>query len=38
MELVQNNGNNKSFNMLPELVPSGYMPLPWGFFQMMTPD
>ena len=22
--------------MLPELVPSGCMPMPWGFFQMMT--
>ena len=22
--------------MLPELVPSGYMPMPWGFFQMVT--
>ena len=25
MELVQNDGNNKSFKMLPELVPSGCM-------------
>ena len=32
MELVQNDGNNKSFKMLPELVPSGCMPMPWRFF------
>ena len=36
LELVQNDGNNKSFKMLPELVQSGCMPMPWGFFQMMT--
>ena len=36
LELVQNDGNNKSFKMFPELVPSGCMPMPWGFFQMMT--
>ena len=36
LELVQNDGNSKSFKMLPELVPSCCMPLPWGFFQMMT--
>ena len=36
LELVLNDGNNKSFKMLPELVPSGCMPMPWGFFQMMT--
>ena len=28
MELVQNDGNNESFKMLPELVPSGFMPMP----------
>ena len=28
--LVQNDGNNKSFKMLPELVPSGCMPMPCG--------
>ena len=32
LELVQNDGNNKSFKMLPELVPSGCMPMPRGFF------
>ena len=26
LELVQNDGDNKSFKMLPELVPSGCMP------------
>ena len=26
LELVQNDGDNKSFKMLPELVPSGFMP------------
>ena len=36
LEFVQNDGNNKSFKMLPELVPSGCMSMPWGFFQMMT--
>ena len=36
LELVQNDGTNKSFKMLPELVPSGCMPMSWGFFQMMT--
>ena len=37
LELVQNDGNSKSFKMLQELVPSGFMPMPWGFFfQMMT--
>ena len=37
LELVQNDGNNRSFEMLPELnVPSGCMPMPWGFYQMMT--
>ena len=36
LELIQNDGNNKSFKMLPELVPSGCMPMPWGFVQMMT--
>ena len=28
LELVQNDGNNKSFKILPELVPSGCMPMP----------
>ena len=32
-ELVQNDGNNKSFKMLPELVPSGCMPVHWGYIQ-----
>ena len=32
MELVQNDKNNKSFKMLPELVPSGCMSMPWGSF------
>ena len=32
LELVQNDGNNKSFKMLPELLPSGCMPMSWGFF------
>ena len=32
MELVQNDGNNKSFKMLPEFVPSGCMSMPWVFF------
>ena len=32
LELVQNDENNNSFKMLPELVPSGRMPIPWGFF------
>ena len=32
LELVQNDGNSKSFKMLSELVPSGCMPMPWGFF------
>ena len=32
LELVQNDGNNKSFKMLPELVPSCCMPMPWVFF------
>ena len=36
LELVQNDWNNESFKMLPELVPSGCMPMPWGVFQMMT--
>ena len=27
LELVQNDGNNKSFKMLPELVPSGCIPM-----------
>ena len=36
LELVQNGGNNKTFKMLPELVPSGCVPMLWGFFQMMT--
>ena len=36
LELIQNDGNNKSFKMLPELVTSGCMPMPWGFVQMMT--
>ena len=27
MKLVQNDGNNKSFKSLPELVPSGCMPI-----------
>ena len=36
LELIQNDGNNKSFKMLPELVPSGRMPMPWGFVLMMT--
>ena len=36
LELVQNDGNNKNFKMLPELVPSRCTPMPWGFFQMMT--
>ena len=36
LELVQNDGNNKSFKMPHELVPSGCIPLPCGFFQMMT--
>ena len=31
LELVQNNGNNKSFKKLPLLVPSGCMPMPWDF-------
>ena len=28
----KNDGINKSFKMLPELVLSGCMPMPWGFF------
>ena len=32
LELVQNDGNNKSFEMLSDFVPSGCMPMPWGFF------
>ena len=36
LELVQNDGNNKSFKMLPERIPSGCMPMPWSLFQMMT--
>ena len=32
LELVLNDGNNKSFKMLPELVPNGCMPMPWPFF------
>ena len=28
-ELVQNDGNKKSFKMLPEFVLSSYMPMPW---------
>ena len=37
MELIQNDGNNKSFKMLPELVPSGCMPMPWSFLQNDDP-
>ena len=33
LEFVQNDGNNKSFKMLPELEPSGCMPMPWVFFK-----
>ena len=37
LELVQNDGNNKNFKMLPELVPSDCMPMPCVFFfQIMT--
>ena len=38
LELVQNDGNNKSFKMLPELVLSGCMPMPWGLFQIFMSD
>ena len=30
--MQKQDGNKKSFKMLPELVPSGCMPMPWGFF------
>ena len=39
LELIQNDGNNKSFKMLLDLVPNGCMPMPFFFFfffQMMT--
>ena len=32
LEMVQNDGK-----MLPELVPSGCMPIPWGFFSNDDP-
>ena len=36
--LVQNDWNDKSFKMLPELnVPSGCMPMPLGFFSNDDP-
>ena len=37
LELVQNDGNNKSFKMLSELVPSGCMPMLRGFFFKWLP-
>ena len=36
LELVQNDGNNKSFKMLPELVPTGCMPMPLTVTIFMT--
>ena len=32
--MVQTDGNNKSLKMLPKLVPSGCMPMPWGYIYM----
>ena len=32
LELEQNDGNKKSFKMLPDLVPGGCMPMPCFFF------
>ena len=38
LELVQSDGNNKSFKMLPELVPSACMPMPWVFLGFFSND
>ena len=38
LELVQNDGNNKSFKMLSELVPNGCMPMPWGKMSFLAQD
>ena len=34
LDLVQNDGNNKSFKMLTELVPSGYMRIHLGYIHI----
>ena len=30
-----NDGNNKSFKMLPERAPSGCKPMPWGYVHVL---
>ena len=38
LELLQNDGTNKSFKMLPDLVPSGLIPMTLGFVSNDDPE